>query len=205
MAKAEKLDLYKKHKADYAAGKRPALVTVGQGQYLAISGEGAPGGEAFTAAVGVLYGAAFTLKMASKSAGRDYKVCPLEALWWADDDSADLDRVPRDAWRWKLLIRTPSFIGPDDLDSARRALLTKGKGPEVTRVELEALEEGPCVQMLHVGPYAEEARTIEAMSSFARDRGLFLHGRHHEIYLSDPRRVPPERLRTILRHPVRPA
>jgi len=112
-------------------------------------------------------------------------------------------RIRLDQWQWRLLIRTPEFITAADLRQARQTLLAKGKGPEVSEVELDTLEEGPCVQMLHVGPYDAEAAAIDAMKQFAADGGLEFRGHHHEIYLSDPRRVPPERLRTILRMPVR--
>lgn len=202
-AKTPKLDLYKEHKAEYVARKTPSLVTVGRAGYLAIVGQGPPGGEAFTAGLGALYAAAFTVKMTSKFAGRDYKVCHLDGLRWSDEGAEALLDGPREAWRWRLMIRVPEFIGPDQLAAAVEALLAKGKGPEVAEVTLEELAEGLCVQRLHVGPYAEEGAAMRAMSAFARERGLSLHGRHHEIYLSDARRVAPERLRTILRHPVR--
>jgi hypothetical protein len=205
MAETEKLDLYKLHKDEYAAAKSPVLVSIARAKYLAVEGQGAPGDEAFVAGVGALYAAAFTVKMTSKFAGRDYKVCTLEALWWADGQDADFLHVPRSRWRWQLLIRQPDFIRKPNLTAAVEALLAKGKAPEVAEVRLETLAEGRCVQMLHVGPYADEARTIGAMAAHAAEQGLALHGRHHEIYLSDPRRVPPERLRTILRHPVRKA
>lgn len=203
MADAGKLDLYREHKAEYVAPRKPVLLTVGPAQYLAISGRGAPGEEAFTSGVGALYAVAFTIKMTSKFAGRDYKVCHLEGLWWADDEGRDFASLPPEEWNWKLLIRTPDFIGRDELDKATQVLLAKGKPPQTAKVELESLQEGTCVQMLHVGPYCQEQRTIEAMSAFAAESGLTFHGRHHEIYLSDARRVAPERLRTILRHPVR--
>ena len=205
MAKSEKLDLYKEHKAEYAASKgKPVLVEVGPALYLTIEGQGAPGSEAFQAAVGAMYGVAFTIKMTRKFAGQgDYKVCHLEGLWWHKTRRSDFMNAPRREWRWKLLIRVPEFIGADDLTEAQQTLAAKGKGPEINQVKLERIEEGPCVQMLHVGPFADEPRTITAMREFAETGGLTFGGRHHEIYLSDPRRVPPERLRTILRHPVR--
>ncbi len=203
MATGEQLDLYKKHKAEYLAPKEPALVEVGPAKYLSIEGEGEPAGEDFQAKIQAMYGAAFTIKMTRKFAGKgDYKVCHLEGLWWTGGKGSDFLKVPRSRWRWKLLIRVPEFIAPDDLAAAKEALRKKGKPPEFEQVELETIEEGPCVQMLHVGPYAEEPQTIAQMAAFARAQGLAFHGRHHEIYLSDPRRVPPERLRTILRHPV---
>ncbi len=199
-----KLDLYKLHKAEYAATRKPALIDLKPATYLAISGQGAPGGEQFTASIGALYAVAFTIKMTRKFAGKqDYAVCKLEGQWWTKHDSDFADQ-PRDQWRWQLLIRTPDFVGEADLRQAVAALLKRGKGEDTKRVRLESLAEGPCVQMLHVGPYERECDTIALMQAFAEKQQLKFSGRHHEIYLSDPRRVPPERLKTILRHPVRP-
>ena len=203
MVKAGKLDLMKTHKDEYAAPKTPALVTVRKGKYLAIDGRGAPGGEAFQARIGALYAAAFTIKMASKMAGRDYKVSTLEGIYWAADGRADFYRAPKEAWRWTLLIRVPDFIGKRERNRAVEQLLAKGKGSEVQEVELRTLAEGRCVQLLHVGPYEKEDESLAQMARFAEAQRLVLAGPHHEIYLSDPRRVPPERLRTILRMPVR--
>jgi hypothetical protein len=107
------------------------------------------------------------------------------------------------SWNWKLLIRVPEFISEKDLKSAVDSLLKKGKDKRVSSVKLEALNEGSCVQVLHVGPYDQEAKTISKMRELAEGKGFAFEGRHHEIYLSDPRRVAPERLRTILRQPVR--
>ena len=202
MGKTDKLDLYKQHKAEYAAKKTPALVTVKAAAYLTIAGRGEPGGEAFTDSMGGLYGAAYTIKFASKFAGKDYKVCPPEGLWWCGR-KRDFFTEPRDKWSWKLLIRTPDFITAADLAKACETLLAKGETPAVRNVRLETFEEGLCVQMLHVGPYTAEAATIEIMMQFVHNQKLKCHGKHHEIYLSDPRRVAPERLRTVLRYPVR--
>jgi hypothetical protein len=199
-----KLDLYKLHKAEYAATSKPALVDLKPATYLAISGQGAPGGEQFTASIGGLYAMAFTIKMTRKFAGKqDYAVCKLEGQWWTKPDS-DFANQPRDQWRWQLLIRTPDFVREADLRQALAALLKRGKAEDAKRVRLESLTEGPCVQMLHVGPYETECDTIALMQAFAKKKQLKFSGRHHEIYLSDPRRVPPERLKTILRHPVQP-
>jgi len=204
LAKAQKLDLYKEHREDYVASRKaPALVEVSAGSYLTISGRGEPGGDVFVARVGALYSVAFTIKMTRKFAGAgDYKVCHLEGLWWGPG-KGDFFDLPRDQWRWKLLIRVPDFITPAEIEQARQALAAKGKPPECNEVKLESIAEGLCVQMLHVGPYSTEPQTIRVMWEFAKEDGLSFHGRHHEIYLSDPRRVPPERLRTILRNPVR--
>jgi hypothetical protein len=110
----------------------------------------------------------------------------------------------RDDWRWKLLIRVPDFIKVRCVTMAAHLLLEKGKGKAVAAVRLERIAEGRCVQMLHVGPYATETATIDLMLEFAKANGLRFTGRHHEIYLSDPGRVKPEKLKTILRHPVAP-
>jgi hypothetical protein len=198
MAVAEKLDLYKKHKVEYAAPKKPVLVSIAPASHLTISGKGEPGGEAFTAAIGALYAVAFTIKMAKKFAGQDYAVCKLEALW-----PPEVFRLPRNEWTWKLLIRVPSFITERDRSAALNTLRERGKEGQSERVQLESIEEGRCVQMLHIGPYDREAETIAAMMDFARGQGLKPHAAHHEVYLSDPRRVEPARLRTILRQPVR--
>ena len=198
-----KIDLYKQHKADYAATRKPALVDLKPASYLAISGQGAPGGPEFTDSIGALYGAAFTIKMTRKFAGKqDYGVCKLEGQWWGDG-AQNFATLPCEQWRWKLLIRTPDFISDQDLRKAVAVLLKRGKAADVKRVQLETLAEGRCVQMLHVGPYEKECETVAVMKAFAEKQQLQFSGRHHEIYLSDPRRVAPERLKTILRQPVR--
>jgi len=199
-----KLDLYKEHKEEYVARRKPVLVDAGPARYLAIEGHGEPGSEMFATRVGALYGVAFTIKMTRKLAGLgDYKVCHLEGLWWADKDGVDFLDVPRREWQWKLLIRTPDFVTAGDLRRAKETLRDRGKAPEAAEVKLARISEGRCVQMLHIGPYDAERETIAMMDAFAEEQGLVRKGLHHEIYLSDPRRVPPERLRTILRHPAR--
>ena len=203
MALPTKLDLYKEHKAEYVSPKKPVLVQVKTARYLAIEGRGAPGGPVFAAKIGALYGVAFTVKMTRKFAGlEDYTVGKLEGQWFFDAGEG-CPPARKDDWRWTLLIRTPDFIGPEDVTKAVAALLDKGKSPEVKEVKIETFTEGQCVQMLHVGPYDREPETIQVMKDYAADKGLKLAGPHHEIYLSDPRRVPPERLKTILRVPVK--
>jgi hypothetical protein len=200
MPATPKLDLYKVHKAEYVTPKEPVLIQIKRAEYLAFTGRGAPAGEAFQKAVGALYNVAYTLKMAKKFAGKDYKVCNLEGLWWGEKGTGNFALQPPDTWNWKLLIRVPDFIRAKDLKDTIAALKEKGK--ETADVKLETLAEGQCVQMLHVGPYGNECETISKMIAWAAEKGLSCHGLHHEIYLSDPRRVPPERLRTILRLPV---
>ena len=202
MPSPKKIDLYQLHKPEYAAPRKPALVRTRPARYLAIAGQGAPGGERFTACIGALYAVAFTIKMTRKFAGKqDYAVCKLEGQWFLEGSPAD---IPRDEWQWKLLIRTPDFIAESDRRAAVAALRKKGKPREVEEVTLETIAEGLCVQMLHVGPYDREHESIALMRAFAENAGLKFAGPHHEIYLSDPRRVAAERLKTILREPVKP-
>lgn len=185
-----KLDLYRLHQAEYVTPRKPVFIDTKPAQYLAISGSGKPGGPEFQAAIAALYGVAFTIKMASKVAGRDYSVCKLEGLWPSREE-------------WSLLIRTPDFIDAAALRAAVAKLKAKSKSAEIGEVRLKAIDEGRCVQMLHIGRYDAEEVTLEAMSKFASECGCRLRGAHHEIYLSDPRRVAPEKLRTILRQSVR--
>jgi hypothetical protein len=186
----KKLDLYVEHKAEYVAPKKPVLVDVRPAQYLAIAGHGKGGGPEFQLKLGALYNVAFTIKMAKKATGRDYGVCKLEGLWRSDQD-------------WTLIIRTPDFISAKDVKDAVPKLREKGKDAEVAEVGIERLDEGRSVQMLHVGRYDREQGTIEVMREFAAGAGLRFGGLHHEVYLSDPRRVAAEKLRTILRYPVK--
>ncbi len=201
MAAAEKIDLYKDNKDEYKATPKPALVETRPAVYLRISGRGAPGGSEFTDAIGALYGMAFTVKMTRKFAGkRDYAVCKLEAFWPnLNSEGATADK---EQWPWELAIRTPEFVTQKDLGQAAETLLKRGKGTAVQRVTLRSLVEGVCVQALHVGPYEKESTTLARMRSFAGKQGLTAAGAHHEIYLSDPRRVEPSKLKTILRQPV---
>jgi hypothetical protein len=203
MKTTDKIDLYKLHKNDYLAPKKPVLLELAPATYLAITGQGAPGSESFTDKIGALYGAAFTVKMTRKFAGRqDYAVCKLEAQYWGGDCGADFSHAPKEQWRWKLMIRTPEFITQEELDQAVVVLLKRGKPDSIRQVKLETFKEGLCVQMLHVGPYEREPETIALMKTYAEQQGHTLQGPHHEIYLSDPRRVAAERLKTILRIPV---
>ncbi|MCX5772495.1 MAG: GyrI-like domain-containing protein [Candidatus Hydrogenedentes bacterium] len=197
----QKIDLYKLYKDEYVTPRKPILVKTKPAQYLAISGQGAPGSDRFSACIGALYAVAFTIKMTRKFARKqDYAVCKLEGQWFFEADPA---RIPMDKWQWKLLIRTPDFINETDRQQAVATLREKRKPHEVEEVKLETINEGQCVQMLHIGPYDREHETIALMRAFAEQKGLKLVGPHHEIYLSDPRRTPPERLKTILREPAK--
>jgi hypothetical protein len=204
MATAEKLDLYKENKKEYVATHKPALLEVGPAVYLSISGKGAPGKSAFTDAIGALYGMAFTIKMTRKFAGkRDYAVSKLEAVW--PEINCDGGPSDKEQWTWDLMIRTPKFVSQKDLSQAVETLKKRGKGDGADRVGLRSLDEGLCVQALHVGPYEKESETMAKICAFAEKQGLRAAGPLHEIYLSDPRRVAAAKLKTILRQPVKKA
>jgi hypothetical protein len=199
MPTAPKLDLCKVHKAEYVAPKKPVLIQTKPAKYLTITGRGAPSGKAFGKCALALYKVALTLKMVKKLAGKDYKVSNLESLWWSDEDYQNLAAEDPDTWNWKILIRVPDFIVAQDLKETTLILREKGKPPEVAQLKLETIDEGQCVQMLHVGPYSRTGKTISQMFELAREKHLSCRGRLHEIYLSASGRVPAARLRTILR------
>jgi hypothetical protein len=149
-----------------------------------------------------LYGMAYTIKFARKAEAADFVVCKLEGLYAINIPLDDFAALPPEQWQWRMMIRMPEGVTNRYLGHARAALLKKGKSGSFDDVRLESVNEGPCVQMLHVGAYEEEQRTIEAMRAFCTEQNLGPHCWHHEIYLSDPRRVPSEKLKTILRWPV---
>lgn len=178
-------------------------VTVPPMTYLAIEGQGAPGGPAHATAVSALYTLAYTARFAGKKLGHEQKVGPLEGLWWADDMAVFLTGV-RDDWRWRMLIRAPDWLDAAAFDTQRTAALRKAPdlAEALRRVDLLTFEEGDCLQALHLGPYADEGPLIARIHQTAASLDLPLRGRHHEIYLNDPSRTAPERLKTILRQPV---
>ena len=187
-----------------ASAKQASLVEVPAMPFLMVDGRGDPGASpAFQEAVGALYGLAYTLKFALKAEGRaDWKVMGLEALWWADDMGA-FAAGRRDEWRWTLLIMQPQVVTPAAVEAARERLRERKDPPGLDRVRFERLDEGLSAQILHVGPYDQEGPTVERLHAFAREAGCELAGKHHEIYLNDPRRTAPAKLKTILRQPVR--
>ncbi len=203
----DKLNLVRANPQAYKAKTAPQIASPEPGHYLAVDGQGGPNedGGAFQAAVGALYGMGWTLKFLHKAREQDFQVPPLESFWSVEGRAEAWRTAPRSAWRWTAVIRMPDFVEPADLEHAREQLAKKGKEGPFELVELRAIDEGPCVQILHLGPYAEEPATIERMHDFAAEQGFQLRGRHHEVYLSDPNRTKPERLKTILRHAVEPA
>lgn len=171
--------------------------------YLAVRGAGDPNrSPAYGEAVETLFGAAYALKFLSKRAGSDYVVPPLEGLWWADDP-ADFVARRKDSWRWIMMILVPPFVATGLVAQAIAQAVGKA-APAAARLETMRLEEGTCLQTLHVGSYDAEGPVLANLhDSLMPDEGWTFNGHHHEVYLSDPRRVQPEKLKTILRQPVR--
>jgi len=200
----EKVDLKKQYKSFYnpPVGKM-VEVTLPPLPYLMIDGIGSPASAAFADAMSALYSLAYTLKFSlKKTREMDFTVMGAEGLWWAED-MADYMTMNKDKWLWRLILLLPGFVSAEDVDTARMDVLSKKGLPAAERVRLETYEEGLCVQTMYIGAYADEAPTIQAMHQYIADHGYSLHGLHHEIYLGDPRRTPPERLKTILRQPMR--
>lgn len=183
----------------------PVLIRVPPFQFVMIDGIGDPGTSPdYQAAVAALYAVSYPVVITLKRAGRpELKVRPLEGLWWADNLSVfDPSYEDRQAWHWTMMIRQPDDV-PGEVYDAAFGKMTRKAGPAVAgRVRLERFDEGLCAQIMHHGPYAYEGPSIVRLHDFAAARGLRLRGHHHEIYLSDPRKSVPEKLRTVLRHPV---
>ena len=188
----------------YTAKAEPEIVDVPKRRFLMVDGTGDPETTtAFQEAIGALYSVAYTLKFARKKTGGDtFVVPPLEGLWWSGEEGIlDLTDAKR-TWRWRVMIAIPDDVTKAEIDEARAEATKKHPGPAIKKLHMKDLEEGLCVQVMHLGPYSAERPTIDRMHRYAADHALELHGKHHEIYLGDPRRTKPERLRTILRQPV---
>ncbi|MCX6642660.1 MAG: GyrI-like domain-containing protein [Candidatus Bathyarchaeota archaeon] len=199
----EKIDLKKILKSIYSARESPEILDVPEGLFLTYSGRGAPGGKVYSEALNALYSTAYTLKFDQKKKGRDFSVMALEGLWWWDDESiVNLEEAPpRETWNWTSMIRVPDFVTKEMVEELKPGI-TEKKGLLVDRVILDHFHEGLSAQILHVGPYSDESRTQKILHGFIKDQNYKLRGKHHEVYLSDPNRTAPEKLKTILRHPV---
>ena len=205
-------DYKKEYKEFYLPPKTPGIVTVPAMNFLAVRGRGDPNeeGGAYKQALELLYGVAFTIKMSRLGKHRlegyfDYVVPPLEGLWW-QEGTQGVDDSRKAEFRWISLIRLPEFVTEEAFRWALREASEK-KQRDFSQVEFFPWEEGLCVQCMHMGPYDDEPATVAAMEGYAAQQGYeldFSPGRfHHEIYLSDARRTKPEKLKTVIRQPVR--
>lgn len=202
----EKRDLRKELKEFYApSSKEFMIVDVPKMSFLMIDGHGNPNtAESYKHAVEALYSVSYTLKfMSKKKLGKDYVVMPLEGLWYADDPSVFTTRA-KDEWSWTMMIMQPEWITEDMVNEAIEAVKRKGKDlPALPLLRFELFEEGKSVQIMHIGSYDDETPTLHKLhAEFMPAHGLQFNGNHHEIYLGDPRRADPSKLKTVLRQPV---
>lgn len=207
----KKLDLKKQYKNLYTpSAKEVSVVKVPRFNFIMVDGTipaNTPVGEApeYIAALETLYGLSYTLKFMIKKRKKnpvDYPVMPLEGLWWTKDSHKKFTVSHKDDWFFAALIMQPEPVTRELFDQAR-ALLRERKNPaKLDQARFEAFEEGPSIQIMHLGPYSDEPASIEKMVAFAAENNFRTRGRHHEVYLSDPRRAKPEKLKTVLRHPV---
>lgn len=207
-------DFKKEYKEFYLPPRKPGIITVPVMNFLAVRGSGDPNLEdgEYKQAINLLYGVAFTIKMSKMGDHRiagyfDYVVPPLEGFWW-QDGVAGVDYARKADFQWISVIRLPDFVTRDEFTWAIGEA-TRKKKADFSAVEYLTIGEGLCVQCMHVGPYDDEPATVELMHDFAAEEGFALDitptRHHHEIYLSDARRVAPEKLKTVIRHPVRKA
>ncbi len=212
-------DFKKEYREFYMPKNKPEIVDVPEMNFLAVRGSGDPneeGGE-YKAAIGLLYGIAFTIKMSKKGDRKiegyfDYVVPPLEGFWWSEPETENaygacgIDYGRKDSFRWISVIRLPDFVTREDFEWAA-AEADRKKKQDFSKVEFMTLKEGLCVQCMHIGPFDDEPVTVALMDRYLRENGyendFSEKRRHHEIYLSDTRRVAPENWKTVIRHPVK--
>ena len=205
-------DYKKEYKEFYMPKARPEIVTVPRMNYIAVRGSGDPNLEDgdYKAAIGLLYAVAYTIKMSKKGNHKidgyfDFVVPPLEGFWW-QERVIGVDYSDKDSFRWISVIRLPDFVTKEDFDWAVREAAEKKK-QDFSKVEFFTYDEGLCVQCMHVVSYDDEPVTVEAMHRFMEEQGYDLditdQRLHHEIYLSDARKVAPEKLKTVIRHPIK--
>lgn len=205
-------DFKKEYKEFYIPKSKPNIITVPKINYIAVKGKGDPnaeGGE-YQQAIGVLYAVAYTLKMSYKTDYKmdgffEYVVPPLEGFWWQNGVEG-VDYSNKDLFNWISVIRLPDFVRKADLEWAIH-VAAKKKKTDCSSVEFLSIEEGLCVQMMHLGSFDDESQTVAIMDEYIRENGYvndFTDKRlHHEIYLSDPRKTPPEKCKTVIRHPIK--
>ena len=202
-----KIDYKKTQKELYQPNaKEPVIIEVPEMQFLMIDGMGSPGdSQEYQDALSMLYPVSFRTKFLSKAKGKDYVVPPLEGLWWADNLN-DFKEGNRDKWKWTMMIRQPDWITQDLINEA--IAITKEKKPELLKLlpklRLEKYKEGKAAQIMHIGPYSEEGPTVQKVHDYIQKEGGKFDGlqdKHHEIYLSDPRRANPKTMKTIIRQP----
>ena len=203
----DKLDFLKEDKKLYTAKTEPELVVVPEQKYIMVDGKGMPETTpAFQEAFRLLYGIAYTIKFMPRQGEtpegwQDFKVPPPEGLWWVAGDR-DFSKVPAEDWHWTLMIRMPEFVTQEVLNAAVSLLSQRKHDESYRQVRLGNMREGISVQIMHIGPYDEETATLQKLNAYTKQHGYRYHGKHHEIYFGDPRRTRPDKLKTLLRHPI---
>jgi len=201
----EKVDFKKELKHLYEASvKEPAIADVPRMNFLMVDGVGDPNAQEYREALETLYAVSYALKFMVKKGklAVDYGVLPLEGLWWVDDMS-QFSEENKEAWKWTSLIMQPEYVTEELFYKAVEEVRKQKNPPALPRLRFEGFHEGITVQLMHIGPYSAEKPSIERLHRFIEEKGHELRGKHHEIYLTDPRRMSPEKLRTILRQPVK--
>lgn len=205
MASITKVDLIREMKELYKpSARKPSIVDVPGMNFLMVDGSGDPAtSKEFQEACNALYGMSYTLKFMLKKEGRtDYKVMPLEGLWWMKG-KRDFDVAKRNEWQWRAMIAQPGEITAADVKAAKAQLRETKNPAALPKVRFKSFTEGKAVQIMYVGPYSGEGPAIRMLHEFAGQNGFRLTGKHHEIYMGDPRRTAPEKLKTIIRQPVK--
>jgi hypothetical protein len=194
----ETIDFGKQYRELYHAGRKVQEVHAERGAFLRVTGRGEPGGEAFQRAIEALFSVAYTLKFQLKGAGvLDFKVPKLECLW----DTDDVEGTPPEDWEWRLQIRIPDVVTGAQVGAARKAVKAKG-AVDPALVRRTSWKEGLALQVMHVGPYDQVGASCEQLAVTVQELGYRQRGPVHEVYISDPRRTAPERLRTVVRMPI---
>ena len=205
-------DYKKEYKEFYMPKTKPSIVTMPGMNYIAVRGQGDPNMEdgEYKQSIGLLYGIAYTIKMSKKGDHRiegyfDFVVPPLEGFWWQDGVDG-IDYAHKENFKWISVIRLPEFVTKEDFEWAVEEA-TKKKKTDFSKAEFLTYDEGECVQCMHIGPYDDEPATVERMHAYMESLGYVLditdRRHHHEIYLSDARKVAPEKRKTVIRHPIR--
>lgn len=206
---AARFDFKKEFKDLYLPKEKPMLIDVPDMYFIMIDGAGDPNSATYREAIEILYALSYTIRMSVKSGSEpdgffEYVVPPLEGLWWIKGSAFSFD--DRENWLWTSMIRQPEFVTTAVFQWAVEECRRKKPGLDGGKTRLESFQEGLCVQIMHIGPYADEPRSVDLMKAFMKEEGLLdqtgSDRKHHEIYLSDPRKTAPDKLRTVIRHPV---
>jgi hypothetical protein len=185
-----------------AAVGRPEIIDVPEFNFLMLDGQGDPNAStAFQDAIGALYSLSYGAKFALKKSGVEVRVMPLEALFWSPGATV-LKPEDHEKWHWTLMLMQPEGVTAEVIEKVRADAMRKKPNPALAKVHFKAFREGTCAQVMHIGPYSAEQPTIDKLHAFITGEGYRLVGKHHEIYLGDPRRAAPEKLRTIVRQPI---